>query len=73
MNKAQNYARLDFDYSAVWIDHVSVARPQVPDRDKLAQEKRVYPSEVRICVSRLDVFYTVCLRPVNALHHTEGE
>lgn len=44
---AQNSARLDIDCNAVWIDQVSVARPQVPDRDKLVQEKRVYPSEVR--------------------------
>ena len=31
----------------VWIEQVSIARPMVPERDKTATERRVFPSEVR--------------------------
>ena len=31
----------------VWIEQVTVARPMVPDKDKSARERRVFPSEVR--------------------------
>jgi hypothetical protein len=31
----------------VWIDHVSLARPMVPEKDKLVDDRRTYPAEVR--------------------------
>jgi hypothetical protein len=30
----------------VWIDQVSIARPMVPDKDRTARERRVFPFEV---------------------------
>ncbi|KAH9179744.1 hypothetical protein EDB89DRAFT_2111030 [Lactarius sanguifluus] len=32
---------------SIWIDHVSVARPMVPDKDKRAVERRIFPAEAR--------------------------
>ncbi|KAK2465955.1 hypothetical protein APHAL10511_001596 [Amanita phalloides] len=31
----------------IWIEQVTVARPMVPDKDKSARERRVFPSEAR--------------------------
>ncbi|PFH49259.1 hypothetical protein AMATHDRAFT_76288 [Amanita thiersii Skay4041] len=31
----------------IWIDQVTIARPMVPDKDKTAKERRVFPSEAR--------------------------
>lgn len=31
----------------VWVEQVSLSRPMVPDRDKLAVERKIFPSEVR--------------------------
>lgn len=39
---------MTYTICVVWIDHVSIARPQVPEKDKLVHEKRVFPSEVSI-------------------------
>lgn len=33
---------------SIWIDHVSVARPMVPDKDKRAVERRIFPAEVNV-------------------------
>jgi DNA-directed RNA polymerase I subunit RPA2 len=32
----------------VWIEQVSIARPMVPDRDKRATERKIFPAEVGI-------------------------
>jgi DNA-directed RNA polymerase I subunit RPA2 len=39
--------RLDADCDQVWIEQVSIGRPMVPEKDKTARERRVFPSEVR--------------------------
>ncbi|KIY42894.1 beta and beta-prime subunits of DNA dependent RNA-polymerase [Fistulina hepatica ATCC 64428] len=31
----------------VWLDQISIARPMVPDQDKTARERRIFPSEAR--------------------------
>ncbi|KAF8634788.1 hypothetical protein AX15_000704 [Amanita polypyramis BW_CC] len=31
----------------IWIEQVTIARPMVPDKDKSARERRVFPSEAR--------------------------
>lgn len=32
--------------SSVWIDQATIARPMVPDKDRTAIERKVYPAEV---------------------------
>ncbi|KDQ64138.1 hypothetical protein JAAARDRAFT_166137 [Jaapia argillacea MUCL 33604] len=32
---------------SIWIDQVSIARPMVPEKDKTATERKVYPTEAR--------------------------
>jgi hypothetical protein len=31
----------------VWIEQVSIGRPMVPEKDKTARERRVFPTEAR--------------------------
>ena len=39
----------------VWIDQVTIARPMVPEKDKTAKERRVFPTEVRVFLGRSHV------------------
>jgi hypothetical protein len=45
---------------SVWIEQVTIARPQVPERDKWSEIRKVFPTEVRFLRSwlamKLDMF-----------------
>jgi DNA-directed RNA polymerase I subunit RPA2 len=35
------------NYHSVWIDQVTLARPMVPDKERLVEDRRTYPAEVK--------------------------
>ena len=40
----------------VWYEQVTVARPMVPERDKDAVERRVFPTEVSLAVNFIPLY-----------------